>query len=162
MNSVAAAFPSDARVPFERGALHEQRKDYAAAEAAFRDALAKDPNHAPTLNYLGYMLAERGERLDEAVSLVRRALDLDPGNSSYLDSLGWAYVRQKRYGDAEPLLRKAAAALPSNSVVQDHLGDLLWATGRRHDAVAAWRRALDGDRDDLDVSLVEKKIQRAQ
>ena len=162
LDRVASKFPSDVRVAFERGALLEQRKDFVAAEAAFRDALDKDPNHAPSLNYLGYMLAERGERLDEAVSLVERALKIDPDNSSYLDSLGWAYMQQKRYDDAEPLLRKAAAELPTNSVVQDHLGDLLWATGRRQDAVAAWRRALDGDREDLDVKLVEKKIQKAK
>ena len=56
-------------MPFQRGALLEKRKDYPDAEVAFRAALASDPDHAPTLNYLGYMLADRGERLDEAVSI---------------------------------------------------------------------------------------------
>jgi tetratricopeptide (TPR) repeat protein len=162
LEETARKFPTDVRVPFERGALLEGRKQYAGAEAAFREALAKDPNHAPSLNYLGYMLAERGERLDEAVSLVERALEIDPENGSYLDSLGWAYVQQKNYDKAEPLLRRAAAQLPSNSVVQDHLGDALWAMGRRGDAVTAWRLALDGDREDLDVKAVEKKIQKAK
>lgn len=155
-------FPGDARVPFQRGALLEKRKSYPEAEAAFRAALADDPDHAPTLNYLGYMLADRGERLDEAVDLVEHALKLDPDNGSYMDSLAWAYVRQKKYDMAEPLLRKAVAQLPTNSVVQDHLGDLLWATGRKQEAVTQWRRALDGDREEIDVKAIEKKIGRAK
>jgi tetratricopeptide (TPR) repeat protein len=114
------------------------------------------------LNYLGYMLADRGERLDEAVDLVEHALRLDPENGSYMDSLAWAYVQQKKYDQAEPLLRKAVAQLPSNSVVQDHLGDLLWATGRKQEAVTQWRRALDGDREEIDVKAIEKKIGRAK
>jgi predicted Zn-dependent protease len=108
------------------------------------------------------MLAERGDRLDEAVALVQQALKADPDNGSYMDSLGWAYVQQKKYDRAEPLLRRAAAQLPSNSVVQDHLGDLLWATGRRQDAVAAWQRALGGDREDIDVKAIEKKIAKGR
>lgn len=162
LDEAAKKFPSDVRVPFERGALLERRKDYAGAETAFREALTRDPLHAPSLNYLGYMLAERGDRLDEAVALVERALTIDPGNGSYLDSLGWAYVQQKRFDKAEPLLRQAADQLPGNSVVQDHFGDLLWAIGRRQEATAAWRRALDGDRDQVDVKGIEKKLDRAR
>jgi tetratricopeptide (TPR) repeat protein len=162
LKKVATNFPGDVRVPFEQGALLEKRKDYVGAEAAFRSALAKNPDHAPTLNYLGYMLAEHTGRLDEAVSLVQQALKVDPDNGSYLDSLGWALVQQKKYDEAEPLLKRAAAQLPSNSVVQDHLGDLFWATGRHQDAAAAWQRALDGDREEIDVKAIEKKIAKGR
>jgi tetratricopeptide (TPR) repeat protein len=158
----AQRFPKDVTVPFQRGALLEQRKDYARAEAAFRDALARDPLHAPSLNYLGYMLAERGERLDEAVTLVERALTIDPENGSYLDSLGWALFKQKRYDRAEPLLRRAAAQVPANSVVQEHLGDVLWAMNRRAEAAEAWRHALSGDRQSIDAKAIEEKIGRAR
>ena len=160
--ATAGRFPTDARVSFERGSLLEKRKDYPQAESAFRAALVQDPDHAPSLNYLGYMLAERGDRLDEAVSLVQRALEIDPDNGAYLDSLGWAFVQQKKYDRAEPLLRRAAEQMPANSVVQDHLGDLLWAVGRHPEAVTQWRRALDGDREELDVKAVEKKIARSR
>ena len=102
LKKVADRFPGDVRVPFQQGALLEKRKDYTGAEAAFRAALAKDPDHAPTLNYLGYMLAEHTGRLDEAVSLVQQALKVDPDNGSYLDSLGWALVQQKKYDEANP------------------------------------------------------------
>ena len=158
----AQRFPKEVAVPFQRGALLEQRKDYTKAEAAFRDALARDPLHAPSLNYLGYMLAERGERLDEAVTLVERALTIDPDNGSYLDSLGWALFKQKRYDRAEPLLRRAAEQIPGNSVVQEHLGDLLWAMGRKSEAADAWRHALSGDRESIDVKAIEDKIARAR
>src|SRR5690606_13353403 len=70
----AARFPDSVDVAFQQGALLEQRQEYAGAEAAFRRVLAREPDHAPTLNYLGYMLADRGERLDEAVALIERAL----------------------------------------------------------------------------------------
>ena len=88
------------------------------------------------------MLAERGERLDEAVSLVERALAIDPDNGSYLDSLGWALFKQKKVDQAEPLLRRAAEQAPNNSVVQDHFGDVL-VGGRQ---AARGRRGLDRSR----------------
>ena len=162
LDQAAERFPSDISVPFQRGALLEQRKDYSGAESAFRQALARDPLHAPSLNYLGYMLAERGERLDEAVSLVERALAIDPGNGAYLDSLGWALFKQKKVDQAEPLLRRAAEQAPANSVVQDHFGDVLWAAGKRPEAVAAWTQSLGGDRDSIDPKAVEAKIARAR
>jgi tetratricopeptide (TPR) repeat protein len=162
LDQAAERFPAEISVPFQRGALLEQRKDYSRAEAAFRQALAHDPLHAPSLNYLGYMLAERGDRLDEAVSLVERALAIDPDNGSYLDSLGWALFKQKKVDQAEPLLRRAAEQAPNNSVVQDHLGDVLWAAGKRPEAVAAWTQSLGGDRDAIDPKVVEAKIARAR
>ncbi len=113
LKTVADKFPGDVRVPFQQGALLEKRKDYTGAEAAFRSALLKDPDHAPTLNYLGYMLAERTGRLDEAVSLVQQALKVDPDNGSYLDSLGWALVQQKKYARSRTAAqaRRGAAAV---------------------------------------------------
>ncbi len=162
LDQAAERFPSDISVPFQRGALLEQRKDYPRAEVAFRQALARDPLHAPSLNYLGYMLAERGERLDEAVALVERALAIEPDNGSYLDSLGWALFKQKRVDKAESLLRRAAEQTPRNSVVQDHLGDVLWAAGKHTEAVAAWTQALEGDGEAIDAKGVEAKIARAR
>jgi tetratricopeptide (TPR) repeat protein len=162
LDAAAERFPADLTVPFQRGALLEQRRDYAGAEAAFRQVLERDPLHAPALNYLGYMLADRGQRLDEAVALVERALAIDPGNGAYLDSLGWAYFRQEKFDKAEPLLRQAAEQSPGNSVIQDHLGDALWATGKRREAVEAWRRALAGDGESIERRTIEGKIARAR
>jgi tetratricopeptide (TPR) repeat protein len=125
-------------------------------------AARKFPKDADVLNFLGYLLAERGERLDDAVSLVTRALEIDPGNPSYLDSLGWAHFKRGELADAQEHLSRAAEALPTNSVIQDHYGDLLARVGKPAEAVAAWTRALQGDGEDIDRAAIEKKIRNAK
>jgi tetratricopeptide (TPR) repeat protein len=153
----AARFGNDTAYWFQRGAVHERAGEAASAEEAFRRALALDPEHAPTLNYLGYMYAERGERLPEAVRLVQQALAIDPDNGSYLDSLGWAYFRQGRLNEARRYLQRAAELLPDNSVIQDHYGDVLRALGDRRGAIAAWERAISGDGESVKVSKKHAK-----
>ena len=103
----------------------------------------------------------RCRQLDEAVRLVQRALDVEPDNPYYLDSLGWAYFRRGNLEEAEKYLSPAAAQLPDNAEVQDHLGDLLARRGRWAEAISAWTRALDGD-GGLDRSALEKKVRDAQ
>lgn len=162
LDRATARFPDSLSIPFQLGSIYERQGRVADAEQAFRRVLTKDPSHAPALNYLGYMLAERGTRLEEAVTLVRRALDVDPHNGAYLDSLGWAYFKMKRLDEAEPLLRKAGEQLVTNSVVQDHLGDLLFARGRVAEAIAAWQRALAGDGESIDPAAVTRKLDQAK
>jgi Flp pilus assembly protein TadD len=134
----------------------------ADAERTLRQFIDVDPGNAQVLNHLGYMLAESGRQLDEAVRFVQRALDLDPGNPFYLDSLGWAHFRRGDLEQAEKYLSPAAAQLPRNSEVQDHLGDLLARRGRWQDAITAWTRALEGDAADIDRGSIEKKITDAR
>lgn len=132
------------------------------AERVLRRIIAAEPANADALNYLGYMLATRGEQLDEAVRLVQRALQEEPDNGAYLDSLGWAYYRQGKLDEAEKYLVAAAKQLPQNSEVQEHLGDLYASRGRLADAVAAWTRALAGDGQDVDKTAIEAKISTAK
>jgi tetratricopeptide (TPR) repeat protein len=108
------------------------------------------------------MLADRGEKLDESVTFIQRALALEPDNGSYLDSLGWAYFRVGKLDLAEENLRRAANQLTTNSVIQDHYGDVLFRLGRVDEAIAAWTRALEGDGDSVDLSAVDKKIKSAR
>ncbi len=162
LDDAQARFPESVTVPFQRGALYERSKEYAKAEASFRNVLARDPLNAPALNYLGYMFADRGERLDEAVDLIQRALKIDPENGSYLDSLGWAFFKQRKFDEARRYLSRAADQLPTNSVVQDHLGDVLAALNQPREAIAAWERSLAGDRDSIDPADIERKIQNAR
>jgi predicted Zn-dependent protease len=154
--------PDDRRVQFSLAATYEQARDYDRAERVFRDILASDPGDAPTLNYLGYMLADRGRKLDEAVTLIQKALTIDADNPSYLDSLGWAYFKQQQFDKATDPLERAAAAVPGSSVIQAHLGDLYLELGRYVEATAAYDRALSGDRDGLDASAVTRKRDRAR
>lgn len=155
-------FPGNALVAFQRGAMFERQKRHPAAEAAFREALSRDPLHGPSLNYLGYMLAERRDRLDEAVSLLQRAVQTDPWNGSYLDSLGWAFFARGDLAEAEKYLSMAAERLPRNSVVMDHWGDLLSKRGERDRAIAAWEQSLEGDRESIDVGAINRKIAEAR
>jgi tetratricopeptide (TPR) repeat protein len=161
LEQARAKFPDDLSVLFDLGSAYERQKRFADAEKAFKDVLARDPLHARALNYLGYMLADRGLRLQESVDYIRRALQIEPNNPAYLDSLGWAYFKMKRFDLAEPSLRQAAADRPRGSAVQDHWGDLLLELGRPDEAMAAWKRALAGDGVDIDRPAIEAKIRSA-
>jgi tetratricopeptide (TPR) repeat protein len=155
-------FPADDTIAFELGATLDRLKRFADAEAAFKRLIARDPQNAAALNYLGYMLAERGERLDESVGYVQKALEIEPDNGSYLDSLGWAYFKADKLDLAEGNLKRAADQLTTNSVVQDHYGDVLLKLGRYEDAIAAFNRALSGDGDSIDRADIDKKIRSAR
>jgi Flp pilus assembly protein TadD len=162
LQDATTSFPDNASILFQLGSAFEQQKRFSDAEQAFRKVLTTEPEHAPTLNYLGYMLADRGDRLEESVELIRRALQIDPLNGAYLDSLGWAYFRMNRMDLAEPPLRQAAEQLVTNSVIQDHYADLLFRLGRFDDAAAAWRRSLDGDGESIDRAVIERKMKAAR
>ena len=161
-HKLIAASPDDVRGLHVLSLVLQDTGDVKGAEKALRDLIARDPLDANALNSLGYMLAERGERLDEAVALVQRALAIEPGNPSYLDSLGWAYFQQGRIDLADPPLTEAADKLKTSSVVQDHLGDLRFKQRRFADAAAAWERALGGDGQSIDRSKIQSKIREAR
>jgi tetratricopeptide (TPR) repeat protein len=155
-------FPGDTTITFELGAVLDRQKRYAESEAIFRDLIAKDPDNAAALNYLGYMLAERGERLNESVDYLKRALAIEPENGSYLDSIGWAYFKDGKFDLALENMKRAADQLQGNSVVQDHYGDVLFKLGRYDDAIGAWQKALKGDGDTIDKNDLDKKIRSAR
>jgi tetratricopeptide (TPR) repeat protein len=155
-------FPGDTTIGFELGAVFDKQKRFADAESAFRQVLLKEPDNAPALNYIGYMLAERGERLSESVDLLKKALAIEPENGSYLDSLGWAYYKADKLDLARENLERAADQLKANSVIQDHYGDVLFKLSRYDDAIAAWTRALAGDNDAIDRPAIDKKIKSAK
>ncbi len=162
LTNASTKFPQEITIPFQLGAVFEEQRKAPEAEQAFRRALAIDPQHAPTLNYLGYMFADHGTRLDEAVKLLTQAVEIDPYNGSYMDSLGWAYYKKGALDKAKDYLLKAGEQLPRNSVVQEHVGDLLFAMHDNRGAVAAWQRALAGDGRSIDKAAIEKKIEQAK
>ena len=155
-------FPTDDGIAFELGTVFDKQKKFAEAESAFRQVLSRDPENAIALNYLGYMLAERGERLDESVGYLKKALLVEPENPSYLDSLGWAYFKADKLDLAETNLKRAADQLKTNSVIQEHYGQVLFKLGRYDEAIAAWTRALAGDGDSIDKADVDRKIKAAK
>ena len=162
LQKLRAAFPDRPAFGYMHAQVLEESGQFAEAEKELRGLLAKNPDDANALNSLGYMFAERGERLDEAVTLLQRALKVDPGNPSYLDSLGWAFFKQGRFELADAPLTEASEKSPRNSVIQDHLGDLRFRQQRFAEAVVAWERALSGDGDSIDRPAIEKKLQDAR
>ena len=162
LEQVTKASPKDTGTLYALADIYVDAGRGNDAERTLRQIIASEPANANALNYLGYLLALRGERLDEAVSLVQQALKAEPENGAYLDSLGWAYFRRGDLDEAEKYLAAAAARLPENSEVQDHLGDLFARRGRMAEAVDAWTRALKGDSQDVDKATIEKKISNAK
>jgi tetratricopeptide (TPR) repeat protein len=154
---------------FVAGSIYERQKKYELAEEEFHKVVVADPKNAQALNYLGYMLADRGVRLEEALGYIRKAVALDPQNGAYLDSLGWAYYRLGNYDLAEENLRRASEKIGSDPTVQAHLGDLYQKTGHLKLATAHWQRALDewgktvpAEVDGDEVAKVQKDLESAK
>jgi len=131
---------------FLLGDTFQRQKKFDEAEVQFRKILASvpssDPQSASTLNYLGYMNADRGVKLEESLNYVKQALSFEPNNGAYLDSLGWVYFKLGKYDLAEENLTKAAVTMGSDPTVQEHLGDLYQKTGRLKLAAAHWERSV--------------------
>lgn len=127
---------------FMLGAIYERQKKFDQAEQEFKKVLEVNPNNAAVLNYYGYMLADRGIRLDEATSLIQRAVTQEPNNGAYLDSLGWAYYKQNKLAEAEESMRKAVDRSTHDPTILGHLGDVYMKLGRTERAAELWERAI--------------------
>lgn len=156
-------------VVFLRGAMYERQKDFAKAEAEFRKVLARNPENASALNYLGYMLADRNVRLEESFQMIKKAVDLDPGNAAYLDSLGWVYFRMGKLHEAELALKQALQRMSKDPTIHDHLGDVYSEQGDLRRAVIAWDLALKewkrnapSERDEELISKLSTKLENAK
>jgi tetratricopeptide (TPR) repeat protein len=154
---------------FLRGELAERQKHFEPAEQLFRQVLDLDPSNSMTLNYYGYMLADKSVRLPEALKLIRKAVDLEPMNGAFLDSLGWVYFKMGQYELAEDNLRKAVERDQTDPTVHEHMGDLYEKTGRIRQAAAQWERSLaefaksaPADIEPADVAKVQKKLEGAR
>ena len=128
---------------FVLGSIYERQKKYDQAEKHFREVLTANPLNAAAFNYLGYMLADRGVRLDESVKLIQKALEIEPSNGAYLDSLGWAYYKMNKFDLAAPSLEKAAQIISGDPTIQEHLGYVYLELGKTREAQAAWEKALE-------------------
>lgn len=135
------AFPQSFSLLYGRAMVHESEGQLGAMENDLRSILAQDPDHAATLNALGYTLTNHTQRYEEAVNLIERALVLSPGDPAILDSLGWVYYKLGQYSESEALLREAHNAFPDPEVAA-HLGEVLWVQGRQFEARDVWRDGL--------------------
>ena len=135
------AFPRSFSLLYGRAMVHEADGELTAMETDLRRILEQDPNHAATLNALGYTLTNHTERYKEAADLIERALALSPGDPAILDSLGWVYYKLGQLAQSEALLRQAHQAFPDPEVAA-HLGEVLWIQGKEIEARDIWRDGL--------------------
>ncbi|MES0826225.1 tetratricopeptide repeat protein [Ruegeria sp. SCPC11] len=146
---------------YARGISHERLKQWDQAEADFRRALELNPDQPQVLNYLGYSLVERREKLDEALDMIERAVAARPDSGYIVDSLGWVLFRLGRYDEAVEHMERAVELMAVDPVVNDHLGDVYWAVGRAREAEFQWKRALSFiDPADTDGEADPERIRR--
>lgn len=136
----------------------ERAGDPKGSEESLRRILARDPNNATALNNLGYFLVERNERLTEALAMIQRAVRANPTNSSFLDSLGWAYFKLGKLDEAERHLTEAARRNDKSVAIQEHLGDLYHQRGQIEMARAAWQKALSMVIEAADTARIKAKL----
>ena len=154
-----AAKKEDWVLYFYRGICHEQSKDWAPAEADFRKALELNPTQPQVLNYLGYGLVDRGEKLDEALGMIEKAVAADTEEGYIIDSLAWAYFKLGRYAEALEPMEKASLLEPVDPIVTDHLGDVYWMNDRKLEARFQWHRALSFKPTETDQKRILRKLE---
>lgn len=142
------------------GICHEQTGNDAPAEKALLRAIELNPNDAISLNYLGYWWADEGRYLEQAITYIKKAVQLQPSSGYYADSLGWVYFRQGQFDKAVLWLEKAIQLTPTDAVISEHLGDAYWQTGRLNEARFKWQHALDMGIDETRISALEAKLER--
>jgi tetratricopeptide (TPR) repeat protein len=154
---------------FRRGAMFERMKNYSGAEAEFRKVLDMNPDNDAALNYLGYMLADRNMRLEEARDLVTKAVAHEPNSGAYLDSLGWVYFRMNKLPEAEDKLREALRYMSRDPTVHDHLAEVYFKEGKIREAIAQWQSSVreyqsgpPSDMDHTELTKVQKKLEDAK
>jgi len=158
LDRAVRSFPMESEVYFLQGAMYEKQKKDAEAEKAFRKSLELDSDSPATLNYLGYMFADRGIKLDEALTMIQKAVESDPISGAYLDSLGWVYYKMNRLTEAEQYLKKAVRFASTDSTMHDHLGDLYNKIMKYPEAAAEWQRAIQLANEPKEADPIKKKL----
>ncbi|MDR4463691.1 MAG: tetratricopeptide repeat protein [Nitrospira sp.] len=146
--------PKNADLHFNLGTVYDKLNRFDDVEHAMETALALDPHHADALNYLGYSYAERGIKIDQALSLTKRAVALKPENGYYVDSLGWAFYKSGQLSEALTEIKRAVSLVGDDPVIYEHLGEIYMKQQKTTDARDAWLHSLE-----LDPSN-EKLLQR--
>lgn len=148
--------PDDIELLYTRSLVNEKLGDLTATEKDLRAILERDSNNASALNALGYTLANRTDRYDEALQLIQRARAIKPNDPAILDSLGWVLFKRGEYDAALSHLRTAMATMPDPEVAA-HLGEVLWMTGAKDEARSIWQNAM---KNNPDSEFLLKTLQR--
>lgn len=152
--------PEHDAILFQLAAVYEREKKNEKAEEVFRKLLQKNAENANVLNYLGYMWADRGENLQQALKYIQKAVELDPFNGAYLDSLGWAQFKLDDLKGAEANLNKAAKIVRNDPTIHEHLGDLYERLGNYQEALQAYRLSLTYSTEPKEIEKIREKIKK--
>jgi tetratricopeptide (TPR) repeat protein len=137
--------PKDLAILSTLALAHDTQGNFRKSEEIYEMALLIDPQNALILNNYAYNLSERGEKLDKALAMAKIAVEKDPGNSSYLDTIGWIYFKMKNYKLAKLNIEKSLEVNPNSAVVLDHLGDVFKAMKDNTNALKFWKLSLEKD-----------------
>jgi tetratricopeptide (TPR) repeat protein len=137
--------PKDVEAVGQLAIVYEAMKKLDESDSLYEEALRLEPNNHLILNNYGYSLAERNIQLDRALAMATKAVEAQPDNASYLDTLGWIYFQLARYRDAEAYVKKAAGKGEASAVVFEHLGDIYFKLNDTDRAVEQWNAALKLD-----------------
>ena len=144
MQALDQRMPDSVNVKYELAMLHERADQMREAERLLRQVIALDPGHAHAHNALGYSLADRNQRLPEALALITRALEISPRDPYILDSMGWVKFRMGHYKDAVEYLQRAYSLRPEAEIAA-HLGEALWQLGDQAEARKVWAQGVTQD-----------------
>ncbi|GAB1581243.1 tetratricopeptide repeat protein [Phyllobacterium phragmitis] len=158
VKAVGTPSREDWAVFYQRGIAYERLKEWDKAEPNFREALKLFPDQPQVLNYLGYSWVDMNMNLDEALDMIRKAVELRPQDGYIVDSLGWAYYRLGRYDEAVTELEKAVKLRPEDATINDHLGDAYWRAGRKLEATFQWNHAVASKPEPEDLAKIEAKL----
>jgi len=142
-----------------RGICEERSKQWSKAETDMRKALELQPEQPHVLNYLGYSWIDQGINLDDAMKMIKRAVDQRPDDGYIVDSLGWAYYRIGNFEEAVKNLERAIDLKPEDPTINDHLGDAYWRIGRTLEAKFQWAHARDLKPEPEELPKIEAKIE---
>jgi len=149
--------PDTSEIKYDLGMLYERQGRFDDFEKLMRRVIELEPDSANAYNSLGYTFADQNTRLDEARELLERALDLEPDNPFILDSVGWYFYRAGDHQAAQEYLQRSYDLMPAPDVAA-HLGEVLWAQGRRDKARALWRAAAAKDADNEVLNKTMKRF----
>jgi tetratricopeptide (TPR) repeat protein len=144
MQALDQRMPDSVNVKYELAMLHERADQMRDTERLLRQVIALDPGHAHAHNALGYSLADRNQRLSEALALITRALEIAPKDPFILDSMGWVKFRMGQFKEAVDYLQRAYAIRPE-AEISAHLGEALWKLGRQSEARTIWAQGVSQD-----------------
>jgi tetratricopeptide (TPR) repeat protein len=160
LNSAVGAFPNNIQLLFLRSVYNQKVNDLVLMETDLRKIIQLNPNNPVAYNSLGYILADRTDRYDEAYELILRAFELAPNDPAIIDSLGWVQYRLGMYQEARDNLDKAYELFPDHEVAA-HLGEVLWVLGEKSKARSVWRKALENQPDSEHIRSTMERLTSA-